>query len=211
MKKMKKSMMLLLSLALVAGMLGGCAGKPSEPTAAQTQAPETQAPETQAPETQAPETQAPETQAPSQTGQTLDALLTSIYEKATLVYTDGLGDPMPVDLSSDDSAKYFIGIGAGDVEEAIFSEPMMSSQAYSLCLIRVKEGADIEQVKQSVLEGVDPRKWICVTAEATAVMNSDNIVMMVMTDQETVDDVCKAFTEVMGDNVGERLDKYNGE
>lgn len=201
MKNMKKCVMLLLSLALIAGMLGGCAGKPSETTA----------PQAQAPETQAPETQAPETQAPSQDGQTLEALLAAIYEKATMVYTDGLGDPLPVDLSSDDSAKFFIGIGPDDVEEAIYSEPMMSSQAYSLCLIRVKEGADVEKMKQSVLDGVDPRKWICVTAEATAVMNSDNIILMVMTDQETVDDVCKAFTEIVGGNAGERLDKYNGE
>lgn len=33
----------------------------------------------------------------------------------------------------------------------------MSSSAYSLCLIRVKEGADIEKIKTDIKENVDSR------------------------------------------------------
>ena len=44
-----------------------------------------------------------------------------------------------------DSAAYFIGSEEVDYKEAIYAEPMMSSIAFSICLVRVNEGADMEE------------------------------------------------------------------
>jgi len=39
---------------------------------------------------------------------------------------------------------YYLGFDGAPITEGIASEPMMTSQAYSLCLMRVEEGTDIE-------------------------------------------------------------------
>ena len=62
---MKKTVALLLALALLLGLAACASPLPTPSTAPETKAPETKAPETEAPETEAPETEAPETEAPA--------------------------------------------------------------------------------------------------------------------------------------------------
>lgn len=47
-----------------------------------------------------------------------------------------------------------------NVEELVVSEPVMSSQAYSLVAIKLKNNANIEQVKQEIYDNVDMNKWL---------------------------------------------------
>ena len=42
---------------------------------------------------------------------------------------------------------------------------MMSSQAYSLVLVKVKDGVDANNIAKTMSEKIDTRKWICVSAE----------------------------------------------
>ena len=52
----------------------------------------------------------------------------------------------------------------------------MSSQAYSAVALKVKSNANIETVKEEILNNVDMRKWICVSAEKLYVTNYNNII-----------------------------------
>lgn len=60
----------------------------------------------------------------------------------------------------------------------------MTSSAYSLCLLRVKEGADIKAIKKDIKENVDPRKWICVGVDPDNIIvdNIGDVVVLIMSD-----------------------------
>jgi hypothetical protein len=62
----------------------------------------------------------------------------------------------------------------------------MSTSAYSLCLLRAKDGADIEQIKKDIKENADPMKWICVGVDPKNVFveNIDDVIMLVMSDDQ---------------------------
>ena len=93
------------------------------------------------------------------------------------------GRLMTGEISADRQA-YYIGVDAETLPlaEGIFSEPMMTATAHSVCLIRVKDGADIEQAKKDILEKVDPRKWICVgvASHNVRVESIGNLILLVM-------------------------------
>jgi len=85
------------------------------------------------------------------------------------------------EITSENSA-YYLGIENMEFEEAIASEALMGSQAHSVCLVRVKEGSDVEAIKEEIRTKVDPRKWICVGVERkdVIVVNQDNLILLVI-------------------------------
>ncbi len=80
---------------------------------------------------------------------------------------------------------YYIGTTDIGYTEAVASEPMMSSIAHSVVLLRVEEGADIEKIKETIKSKVDPRKWICVGVEQEDVIvdNIGNLVILIMAEE----------------------------
>jgi len=80
----------------------------------------------------------------------------------------------------------FIGADAEKISltEAIVCEPMMTSRAHSVAVLRVAEGADMDMVKKEIKENVDPRKWICVGVNPANVHveNIGNLVLLAMDD-----------------------------
>ncbi len=140
----------------------------------------------------------------------LAKILTQMYEKVPAVQDIALGDPMPIDLTGEDFSYWLGTTDASGIDAAIYSEPMMSSVAYSVCLVRAKDGTDIEQLKKDIFDKVNAVKWLCVTAEKVLVTNSDNTILLVMTNAEVTGDMYNAFSEVMGGKLGEKLER-NGE
>ena len=132
---------------------------------------------------------------------TLDVVIDKIYEKKPvelrLMTT-------PVDLEDKDALKAFTGLDSADkLKEAYASEPMMSSQAYSLVLMRLKDAADAESVAQEVKAGINPAKWICVSADTPRVVAYGDVVLMIMIDPNfadtvTSDEIVEAFGKVCG-------------
>ena len=116
----------------------------------------------------------------------LESILDKIYETADVEdsFKDYIKDGLQTTEITAENAKYFLGKEGIEFEEAIASEPIMSSSAYSLCLIRVKEGADIEKIKTDIKENVDPRKWVCVGVDPNNVIvdNIGDVVVLVMSD-----------------------------
>lgn len=140
----------------------------------------------------------------------LAEVLTQMYAKVPAVQEIALGDPMPIDLTGEDFSYWLGTTDASGIDAAIYSEPMMSSVAYSVCLVRAKDGTDIEQLKKDMFDKVNAVKWLCVTAEKVLVTNSDNTILLVMTNADVTKDMYNAFSEVMGGKLGEKLER-NGE
>lgn len=86
-------------------------------------------------------------------------------------------------------------LGTDDVEftEGVYSMPMMSSQAYQCVLLRLPEGADVEEAKQTLRDNADPRKWICVEAESVIVENVGDVVLFLMSDSATGEAIKTSF------------------
>ncbi len=148
--------------------------------------------------------------APVELTGTLEEISDSVYANATTIEM-AMGPAMEIDLADADAANYYLGVASTDsIERAVFSEPMIGSIAYSMCLVKAKADADVEALKAEILEGVNYRKWICVAAEKIAVVNCGSTIMMVMSTEETVDDVCNAFSAVAqaaGAEIAEPLTK----
>ena len=86
-------------------------------------------------------------------------------------------------------------LGTDDVEftEGVYSMPMMSAQAYQCVLLRLPEGADVEEAKQTLLDNADPRKWVCVEAESVIVENVGDVGLFLMSDSATGEAIKTSF------------------
>ncbi|HBN86100.1 MAG TPA: hypothetical protein DDZ89_19920 [Clostridiales bacterium] len=115
----------------------------------------------------------------------LEDILAQIYETAELddefrQYVIGRLNTQEIPM---ENMQYFLGVEGLEFLEAIASEPMISAQAYSLCLVRVKEDADIEAMKTSIKENVNPRKWVCVGVDPENVIvdSIGDVIILIMT------------------------------
>lgn len=115
-----------------------------------------------------------------------------------------------LEVNKEDSASIsqFTGLkSANNIENLIVSEPMMSSQAYSLTMLKVSKNADIEAMKQEMIDNIDTRKWICVEAEKVYVTNYKDVILLVMSSDEWATPVYNEFKNIVGDNIGKELTK----
>ncbi|MDD3265475.1 MAG: hypothetical protein PHH02_06125 [Dehalococcoidales bacterium] len=119
----------------------------------------------------------------------LESILESIYQNADVdeSFRDFIDEGLYTTEITTDRVGYFLGKEGIEYEEGIASEPVMSTSAYSLCLIRVKDGADIEQIKNDIAENVDPMKWICVGVDPSNIIvdNIGDVVFLLMSDFQT--------------------------
>jgi len=131
----------------------------------------------------------------------LVSIIKKIYEikDPELAVADNL-----VDLSDSDSVKYYTGLSdSSKLKEAVASETMIGSQAYSLALVRLNDAKDAESVAKEMLNGIDTSKWICVSADDLQVVSHDDVVMLIMVsssfkDSVTSQQIVDAFKEVSG-------------
>ena len=77
---------------------------------------------------------------------------------------------------------YYLGDVTFEYKEALASEPLMSSVAHSVVLVRLKSSNDAEKAKKEIKEKVDPAKWICVSVEDKNVLveSKGDLVLLVM-------------------------------
>lgn len=142
-----------------------------------------------------------------QTAQEMQDTLNNIYTK--------LGEQLPasletreIDITDELSVKAATGLqSTANVEAVVLSEPMMSSQAYSAVFVKTAKGADVEKMKQEMLDNIDTRKWICVTAEKVYVTNHENIIFLVMSSEEWAKPVYDEFKSAVDGKIGKELSK----
>lgn len=95
---------------------------------------------------------------------------------------------------------------AENIEYVAISEPLMSAQAYSLVLVKVKDGVDANQVAKTMNENIDQRKWICVSAEKVYTTSSGDVICLVMSNEELAKPIYEKFKQLAG-NVEEEFQK----
>ena len=117
-----------------------------------------------------------------------------------------------IDVSDEMQVETYTGLKSNEnVEALVVSEPMMSSQAYSAVAVKVKSGANVEKMKQEMLDNIDMAKWICVSASNLYITNSGNTIFMVMSDEDWAKPVYEAFKEYVNNNIGKELEKVSDE
>ena len=139
-----------------------------------------------------------------ESGKDMKSMLKSIYSKNKDVLPEL--ETEEIDVSNSDLVTSYTGIqSTGNVESLVVLEPLMSSQAYSAVALKVKSNANIETVKEEILNNVDMRKWICVSAEKLYVTNYNNIIFFVMSDEDWATATYNSFKEYVGNKIGKEL------
>lgn len=127
----------------------------------------------------------------------------SLEEIMTKVYSTIPKDQRPMMLENTkvnkENIEYYLGSKDIEFEEALASESAVGSIAHSVVLIRTKENADINSIKEKIKNSVNPRKWVCVGVEKEdlIVENKGNLIILIMVeDQPTREKLSKKFNEL---------------
>ena len=121
-------------------------------------------------------------------------------------------ETMKVDIKNIDEVTSYTGLKTNDgIESIVVSEPLITSQAYSVAIVKVKDNADVEKIKQEMLDNIDMRRWICVSAEQLYITNSGNVIFSVMADKDVAETVYNDFKKYVNNNIGKELEKSNNE
>lgn len=143
--------------------------------------------------------------APITSAEDLSALVDQIYEGQTIEMPGVM--TQVIDTADKDLVKSITGLDSSEnLEYVVASEPMMSSQAYSLVLVKVKDGANSDEIAKQMNENIDSRKWICVSAEKVYSTSSADVVCMVMASEEIAKPIYEKFKTLAG-NIGAEYEK----
>lgn len=106
-----------------------------------------------------------DTFAPKLNLETVPGILDAVYKKSGKEFYN----MMQSEINAENS-EYFIGIPFDKIAEGYASEPMMSAQAHSVCLVRVKDKTQAVNIAADIKNNVDPRKWVCVGIERSEII-----------------------------------------
>ena len=121
----------------------------------------------------------------------------TLEELMDKVYADVPENERPMMLGNieitDENIVGFLGTDDIEYEEALASESMTGSIPHSVVLVRVKDGANVEAIKEKIEENVNPRKWICVEAEEVEVESKGNLIILIMSSEATTQKIENSF------------------
>lgn len=121
----------------------------------------------------------------------------TLEEIMTKVYADVPEDERPMMLTNtevtEENVENYLGTKDIEYEEALASESAVGSIAHSVVLVRMKDGADVEDAKKKIEENVNPRKWICVEAEDVVVKNKGNLIILIMSSSNYIEKIENSF------------------
>ena len=81
-----------------------------------------------------------------------------------------------------DNQGYYLGSSDITYKEALASEPLMSSVAHSVVLVRANSVKDVDNIKEEIKEKINPRKWVCVGVDEKNVLveSKGDLVILIM-------------------------------
>ena len=121
-------------------------------------------------------------------------------------------ETMKIDVKNIDEVTSYTGLKTNEgIESIVVSVPLITAQAYSVAIVKVKDNADVEKIKQEMLDNIDMRRWICVSAEQLYITNSGNVIFSVMADKDIAKAVYNDFKKYVNNNIGKELEKSNDE
>ncbi len=119
-------------------------------------------------------------------------------------------DTMEIELEDEYQFSRFTGLQSNEnVEAVVVAMPLINAQAYEAAAIKLKDGADVEKLKQEILDNINMDMWVCVSAEKLYVTNYGNVIFLVMgQESEWYDSVFNSFKAYVGEeNMGKTLEK----
>lgn len=124
----------------------------------------------------------------------------SLDELMTKLYAGISPDDMPelaTNPVTQENIEYYLGTADIQYKEALASEPLMSSIAHSVVLVRLNSADDADAVKEKIENNVNPRKWICVEVdrENVKVESIGDLVVLIM-DNEISDKILENFNNL---------------
>ena len=121
-------------------------------------------------------------------------------------------ETMKIDVKNIDEVTSYTGLTSNDdIESIVVSVPLITSQAYSVAVVKVKDTADVEKIKPEMLDNIDMGRWICVSSEQLYITNSGNVIFSVMTDKDIAKAVYDDFKKYVNNEIGKELEKTNDE
>lgn len=124
-------------------------------------------------------------------------MINTIYEGVEAELPPTLNTQV-VDISNVDILKSYTGLSSNEnIDAVVVSEPMIGSQAYSLVLVKVKDGQDANAIAKEMSENIDTRKWICVEAEKLYATSQDNLAVLIMASDEWATPVSNRIKEIL--------------
>lgn len=127
-------------------------------------------------------------------GMTVDSILNEVMKNVDTEFEAS------TTLVNSESFPYFAFIDYEEGFECAVNEAMMNAVAHSAVLVRVPDGTDAANVASDISANADPRKWICVEAEKTEVVQNGNLVLLVMSFEDTAKAVVESFNEFCSQN-----------
>ena len=113
-----------------------------------------------------------------------------------------------IDLKETELVESLTGLkSTDDINTLVVSEPVMGSQALEVAVIKTKENTDNEAMMQNIKDNVDMSRWICVSAEKLYIVNSGDVIFMVMADDDWAKSIYDEFVKYMDNKVGKTLEK----
>lgn len=137
----------------------------------------------------------------------LKAMVDTIYNNANVELPSLETQKIDLANNSDMISSYTFLSNNDSIDELVVSEPLMSSQAYSLVALKLKSNANVEQVKQEIYDNVNMRKWICVSAEKLYITNYNNVIFYVMASEDWAKPIYDSFKKYVNNEVGKELEK----
>ena len=110
------------------------------------------------------------------------ASLKSIYDKMMKSVKAELPTLVETPVNRD-NFQYYFGISDRSVADSTFvSEPMMGAIPFGISMMRVKAGQDASAIAAQMEKGVDPRRWVCVTASFVKTAVKGDLIILVLDD-----------------------------
>ena len=117
-------------------------------------------------------------------------------------------ETMKINVKNIDEVTSYTGLTTNDgIESITVSVPVMTAQAYSVAIVKVKDSADVEKIKQEMLDNLNMNKWICVSAEKLYITSYNNIIFAVMSDEDWAKPVYEGFKKYVNNKNGKELEK----
>lgn len=137
---------------------------------------------------------------------TMETLINKLVETANLE----LRMPFTMAIEADRSSEY-IGLSKEDFEKYVTDsavlESMISPSNYSLCLIKINDTSKAEEIKKSIFDNCNPRKWICMGAEYVMVTDCGDCIMLAMAEKDTCTSLKDALSKELNVKTGTVLEK----
>lgn len=168
---MKKKIAILLITAMLTGMATAC-GRNTDRSSDEVQT----------------QTQDAEAMVHLENAEEVSAFFDEMYANIPTKQIPSAITTTELDLQDADVVSYNTGLtDVSQIAGISISESMIGSVAYSVVYIRTQEGADVEQIRQNLMDNVNPAKWICVTAEKQIAGRFGDDIFFVMAAADTAD------------------------